>query len=693
MMLRGNSGGGRMVQQFGLIRASAEQQAAIAGLGLSALTATDASALLREAADIARRMLGIDICKVVALMPGGDELLLVAAAGLYDAQIGVAREPADDDSLIGYTLRSGGDVVVMEDLAREMRFRASARLARLGAISGMSTAIYEGDRPWGVLGAYMRRHRQFAESEVAFLRALANILSAFLTRMKMEADQAESERRHRHTVESLGGVPYVYDETDQRYVYVAPQVLPLTGYPAEYWLADPDRWIEPVHPDDRAMMATRYQALVDAGQPFEIEYRMICADGRIIWVKHFVRMEIAENGHTLLYGFAFDNTEGKEREHQLVQAQKMEALGKLTGGVAHDFNNLLAIIIGTAELLRGRDDMSAAAHELRNIESAAERGAQLAHQLLTFGRRQALNPAPIDVDGLIEDMMPLLKSTVGDSIGIKFRKGKRIGYVLTDRTQLENALLNLVINARDAMPRGGKVIVKTAEQAIEAESYRPDDQIEPGSYVVVSIGDSGPGMTPEIRARALDPFFTTKAKGKGSGLGLSVIYGFAKQTGGHLAIDSTPDHGTTVRLYLPRTEFAPAIPDIRRHVPDTGARRILVVEDEPGVRQIILAMLEKLGHTVCVAADAQMALEVLDEDPAFDLVLTDIVMPGGISGWDLAQEVRERWPQIRVVLSTGYSEDVVARDSRPGQSLRVIAKPYRKGELARTLREEFAAAE
>jgi PAS domain S-box-containing protein len=682
----------RMTEQVGLVRASAEQQAAIADIGLSALTATDVAALLDDAAGIAMRMLGTDFCTLLAVLPGGAELQLVAAAGRRGTEIG-AIETAVDDSLIGYTLRSGGDVVIVEDLAREMRFHASASLARLGVVSGIATAIYEGDRPWGMLGAYLRRRRQFTESEIAFLRALANILSAFLTRMKMEADQAESERRYRHLAECIGGVPYVYDETDQRYLYVAPQVLTLTGYPADNWLADPDWWIEPVHPDDRALLLTRFQALVDARQPFEFEYRMFCADRRTIWVKQFVRMEVAENGHTLLYGFAVDNSEGKEREHHAIQAQKMEALGKLTGGVAHDFNNLLAIIIGTAELLRGREDMSAVANELLNIESAAQRGAQLAHQLLTFGRRQALNPTPIEIDRLIDDMLPLLQSTVGDSIRIKLRKGRKVGHALTDRTQLENALLNLVINARDAMPRGGKVVVETAERSIEPGEINPDDPVGAGTYIVVSISDGGTGMTPEIRARAFDPFFTTKAKGQGSGLGLSVIYGFAKQTGGHLAIDSAPNSGTVVRLYLPKTEIAaPTAMAVRRIKDAASPRRILVVEDEPGVRQIIVAMLEQMGHRVCVAADGQMAIEVLDEDPAFDLVLTDMAMPGGISGWDLAQAVREYWPSIRVVLSTGYSEDIIERDAAADRQLRVIAKPYRQAELARMLSEEFAAA-
>jgi nitrogen-specific signal transduction histidine kinase len=395
----------------------------------------------------------------------------------------------------------------------------------------------------------------------------------------------------------------------------------------------------------------------------------------------------------MLYGMAIDITEAKEREQQLLEAQKLQAVGQLTGGVAHDFNNLLAIIIGTCELLSEQAAGNPALQKtVLQISTAADRGAALTQRLLAFSRKQALKPDIVDLNGLVRNMEPLLGRTLGETIKVRTRLAPDLGVTLSDPGQLENVLVNLALNARDAMPDGGDVVIETRNASFNAHDDAWDNELPPGYYVMLAVSDSGVGMTPEVKARAFEPFFTTKSAGRGSGLGLSTVYGFIKQSGGNITIYSEPGHGTTVRVYLPRVEPSETetTVDVAADAPGCN-ETVLVVEDDPAVRNVVAGMVESLGYQVLEAESGAEALALLESGEAVNLVLSDVVMPGQIDGWKLAQSVWERWPATRVLLTTGYSDNVLVRHATLDKRTQVISKPYRRSELSQKIREVLDA--
>ena len=400
-----------------------------------------------------------------------------------------------------------------------------------------------------------------------------------------------------------------------------------------------------------------------------------------------------QQGQSVFVGIIHDLTERKHTEEQLVQAQKMETVGQLSGGIAHDFNNLLTIIIGNSETLseklRARPDLK----QLADMALAAgERGAELTQRLLAFSRRQVLQPVAIDCRDLIDQMLGLLRRTLRDDISIHVSHGEGLPPALADPSQLESAILNLALNAQDAMSDGGQLTISTADAVLD-ERYRDSHpEVLPGEYVMVSVTDDGMGMSADVLERVFEPFFTTKEVGKGSGLGLSMVYGFVKQSNGHVAIYSEPRLGTAVRLYLPTARQDGQKPKKAfsgdDHVESPGGTEIvLVVEDDNFVRGYAVACLESLGYRVITAADGKSALAKLRNGDKLDILFTDIVMPGGISGLDLMEEARKLRPGLRVLLTSGYPLETLAARGKLTVSATILNKPYRKAELARRLRE------
>jgi two-component system, NtrC family, sensor kinase len=372
----------------------------------------------------------------------------------------------------------------------------------------------------------------------------------------------------------------------------------------------------------------------------------------------------------------------EELEASLYQAQKMEAVGQLTGGVAHDFNNLLTAIMGGLDtmLLSG----VLAAPMRKHVEAAmraAERGARLTQQLLAFSRQQMLHPEVVDVNRLLREFETLMRRAVGESIEFVVALDRDIGACRVDPAQFQSAILNLVVNARDATPAGGRITLTTGDIGLAPDATRPDPEMAPGRYVVVSVGDTGSGMSEEVRAQAFNPFFTTKEVGKGSGLGLSQVYGFTKQSGGHVTIDSVVGRGTTVRLYMPAAaaqaerSAAPAAP---RSAAAASAATVLIVEDDEAVRETAREALASLGYRTPVASDAAGALAILRRGEPVDLLFSDVVMPGGMSGVELAREARRLRGDVKVLLTTGYA----AAEGRRDDGFAVLGKPYRQSELA-----------
>lgn len=391
-----------------------------------------------------------------------------------------------------------------------------------------------------------------------------------------------------------------------------------------------------------------------------------------------------------------DITERTRLEEQLRHAQRMEAMGQLTGGLAHDFNNLLGVIIGNLDAIRARNVPSAAEFADNALE-AAERGANLIRQLLAFARKQPLRPEHINVQDRLPMTVRLLQSTLGTKVTIAQRIDPATQPIVADVSQLEAAILNLAVNARDAMKDPGTIVIECGNVEVDESYAGANPGLSPGSYVLISVSDNGSGMTPEVAAKVFDPFFTTKGSA-GTGLGLSQVFGFAKQSGGNVKIYTELGVGTTVRLYLPVAPHAPSTAAADCEPADGGASlrgtgRILLVEDNDGMREIATAQLRALGYDVTVAANATAALEVLRSPARVDLLLTDIVMPGDIDGRDLALQARELRPALKVLFTSGFTEAAIVASIQRDFGGAMLSKPYRQSELARRLRDILVEAE
>jgi signal transduction histidine kinase/CheY-like chemotaxis protein len=369
----------------------------------------------------------------------------------------------------------------------------------------------------------------------------------------------------------------------------------------------------------------------------------------------------------------------------LVQAQKMEALGQLSGGIAHDYNNLLHVIRNAVEILerRLRAGDPEADRLLEMIRRNADRAATLTQRLLAFSRRQPLEVKAVDPNRLVAGMTELVRSALGEGIEMETVLAAGIWPMLADANQLEAAILNLAVNARDAMPEGGKLTVETANMFLDDAYAALNSEVQPGQYVLLAVSDTGTGMSPEVAARALDPFFTTKEVGKGTGLGLSQVYGFIKQSGGHLKLYSEPGAGTTVKLYLPRAPAAHA-EETPRAAPALagGNHSILVVEDEEDVRAFTVEVLRDLGYRVLAAEDGPSALRVLEQEPAVSLLFTDVGLPNGMNGRQLAEEAQRRCPRLKVLFTTGYARNAIVHHGHLDPGVELIVKPFTPAKLA-----------
>jgi PAS domain S-box-containing protein len=409
--------------------------------------------------------------------------------------------------------------------------------------------------------------------------------------------------------------------------------------------------------------------------------------------------EAKQDGASIYVGVIHDVSERKRTAEQLIQAQKMEAVGQLSGGIAHDFNNLLTVIVGNAEYLAERLKVRPDLQKLAEaIVAAGERGAELTQRLLAFSRRQTLIPAEIDCNHLVASMQQLLRRTLREDIEIETFLDPELANAVADPAQLESAILNLALNAQDAMPGGGCLSISTTNAALD-ESYRDmHPEVTPGRYIMLAVTDDGEGMLPEVLARVFEPFFTTKEVGKGSGLGLSMVYGFVKQSAGHVTIYSEPGLGTTVRIYLPASVDKPDAPTLSspRHAEadalPMGIETILVVEDDPFVRAYAVRTLDGLGYHVVAAVNGPEALSRLHGDERIDLLFTDVVMPGGMNGWELAEQARALRPSLKILLTSGYALETLLARGRLRSDMAFLNKPYRKAELAQRLRETLEAS-
>lgn len=468
-------------------------------------------------------------------------------------------------------------------------------------------------------------------------------------------------------------------------------VTTILGYDPARVPHRPGAWVEFVHDDDRERVSSGLTATLDGSRShWSDEYRFRHADGHWLTISdHCVVIRDDAGRAVRLIGCMVDVTERRLLEDRVRQADKMDAVGQLTGGLAHDFNNLLTIILGNADLLADAlDDQPRLRNMAEMTLSAAERGAELTSRLLAFARRQPLAPKVTDVNELIGNMDGLLRRTLGEHIDITHAPGSGLWATDVDPRQLEVALLNLAINSRDAMPDGGELGFATENKVLDQSNSGSQEDVPPGDYVVISVSDNGTGMTREIVRRAFEPFFTTKPVGKGNGLGLSMVFGFVNQSGGHIRIQSEPGKGTTVRIYLPRAATAGCEPSKAGQSLTVvgGSEQILVVEDDRQVRDHLVSLLRELGYRVTAAPAGREALEILRQTGSIELLFTDVIMPGGMNGKQLADAALALRPDLKVLFTSGYTEKGIVHNGRLDSGVQLLSKPYRRQELASKLR-------
>ncbi len=473
-------------------------------------------------------------------------------------------------------------------------------------------------------------------------------------------------------------------DTAGNFVQVSPSSMTILGYEPLEMIGHSA--VEFIHPDDLESTREEMRSARRGRHMRNFETRYIGKDGQVVTLSWMGAWSEPVRRHFFV---GRDLTEKRAAEAQLRQAQKMEAVGQLTGGIAHDFNNILTVITGTIEILADavadRPELAAIA---KLIDEAAGRGADLTKHLLAFARRQPLQPREVDVNALILETAKLLRPTLGEQIEINPLLAKDASTALVDPSQLSTAILNLSLNARDAMPDGGKLVLETANVHLDEAYANLHSEVTPGHYVMIAVSDTGSGIPAANLEKVFDPFFTTKEVGKGTGLGLSMVFGFVKQSNGHIKIYSEEGHGTTVKIYLPRaTGLDQSASELLASTQIEGGNEVvLVVEDDALVRKYVIAQVQSLGYTTLEASNAVEALKAIDNNPTIDLLFTDVIMPGSMNGRQLVDEALKRRPALKTLYTSGYTENAIVHHGRLDSGVLLLAKPYRKLDLARMIR-------
>jgi PAS domain S-box-containing protein len=499
------------------------------------------------------------------------------------------------------------------------------------------------------------------------------------------------EERYRGLVQSVSAVVWRADPSTLRFTFVSDQAQALLGYPVAAWTEEPDFWVNHLHPQDREGAVTLCREAIAAGRSHEFRYRMVSASGADVWVSDSVRVISDPRGGTEVVGVMMDISEQMRLEDERRQSMKMEAVGLLAGGIAHDFNNLLGVITGYSELVQRSLEPGHRAHpRVNEILKAAERAAILTRQLLAFSRRQVVQPKVLDLKEVVHSLEPVLKRILGEGVKLVTWFAPDDVIVNADPGQLEQIVMNLAINARDAMPRGGRLTLHTARARLDEAYVRSHPGARAGAYALLEVSDEGTGMDPATLAHIFEPFFTTKEVGRGTGLGLATVYGIVKQNGGHIDVESTAGTGSTFKVYLPEAEgIAPEAVAHAVAVPATalgGAETILLLEDEDGLRAIAREILEEAGYRILEARNVGEGVALASQPAAsIDAVLSDVVMPGA-SGPQGVALIRAIHPGVRVLYMSGYP-DLDHRDGALGLDDQMIEKPFTADSLLRRMRE------
>jgi signal transduction histidine kinase/CheY-like chemotaxis protein len=643
------------------------QQTVVSALGQFALVSNDFNALLNQASILVAQTLEVEYSCVLELTR--DNLLrLCAGVGWKNGMIGKATFPADAKNQPGFTL-TAGEPVVVEDLKTETRFGGALFLTSHGVVSGVTVAISEQGQAFGVLGAHTTHRRKFTEDEVHFLLAVATVLAMAVARKR-----AEAELERLALFAQLNPNPAMELSQDGSLTYFNQAAADLAVSVG----VDGPHGILPSN------IPSIVQTCLSSNQS-RVNLETKVGGRTLSWLFHPVRTS------QVVHAYAEDITDRLNLEAQLRQSQKMESVGQLAAGVAHDFNNMLTIIQGHSGMLLAK---SGQRQELLDsaqaIYFAAERAANLTRQLLMFSRKNVMQPKPVDLREIVLHMTKMLERLLGETIALEFQPPPEIPLILADSGMIEQIIMNLAVNARDAMPEGGKLAISTSHMEINEPYVQSNPEARTGSFVCLTVTDTGCGMDEDTMTRIFEPFFTTKEVGKGTGLGLATVYGITKQHDGWVDVASQPGTGTTFSVFFPAhsqpVEAKPSTSTPDAEVPG-GNETILIVEDEPVLRDMAHVILHDCGYRILEASSGREALLVWDRHQgAIDLVLTDVVMPEGISGMDLAQRLLATKPKLKIVFASGYSMDnldtAFVRNGRAG----FLQKPYTHVTLARAVR-------
>ncbi|MBB3227961.1 PAS domain S-box-containing protein [Luteibacter sp. Sphag1AF] len=596
-----------------------------------------------------------------------------------------------------------GTTVVCANAYEDARTAATADALRaISAVSFVNMPVTEHGGFVALLYLNHEHARRWLPEEIALMREFANRTRVAVERRRAEQElqalasslelQVEERTAERDRMWRLSSDIMVVADVRTHLLAVSPAWTAILGWTEKETIGR--SYLDFVHPEDmpRTEVETDHLAGGDATLRFENRYR--CVDGSY---RHLSWRAVPSDG--IIHAVARDVTADRERQdallnaqEQLRQAQKMESIGKLTGGVAHDFNNLLQVISGNLQLLAS--DIAGnerAERRVANAMAGVTRGSKLASQLLAFGRRQPLAPKVVNIGRFVREIDDLLRRALGEAVEVETVIAGGLWNTLVDPTNVENALLNLTINARDAMEGRGRLTIEAGNALLDESYAQAHGDVRAGQYVMLAVSDTGSGIPADIIDRVFDPFFTTKPEGRGTGLGLSMVYGFVKQSGGHIKIYSEPGQGTTVKLYLPRSTQS----EDRQVALDEGEVRggdetILVAEDDDAVRDIVVGLLTELGYRVLKSRDAQSALSIIESGMAIDVLFTDVVMPGPLKSPELARKAVERIPDLCVLFTSGYTENSIVHGGRLDEGIDLLSKPYSREALARKIRSVLA---
>jgi hypothetical protein len=676
------------------------EQAAVADLGLLALRGEPLGSLMQKSAEAVYEALSAHCAGVWELDPRGGVMTLRLGAGCGDEPAIHPTVPCDKSSLCGYVLISD-DAIVSAEASAETRFSLPQVLVDRGVVSSAAVTIRGPAIPYGILTVHDSSVRAFSEQDISFLRAVANILGIAIERTRMVDELAETKDFLEHLVRS-SPVGIVTGIANGMVIdYVSPNVERLLGAAPP----DPPRttewFMERTHPEERELLGSLLERANQAREPtVKLTTRLRHESGDYRFFEVVMHFSYGAQKHPATFlGYFVDITEmvQAERDRQLLEdelhdSRRLEAVGALAGGVAHDFNNRLAVMLTFTELaLHDLESANPVREHILEIKIAAERAALLTRQLLVFARRQLVSPRPLDVGDVIASMQTMLGRTLGEHIELEVEAAPGLWPAIADPSQIEQIVLDLSINARDAMPTSGRLTIDSSNVVLDEDYVSRHPEASAGPHVRVRFADTGTGMTSEIAARAVEPFFTTKPVGYGTGLGLAAVYGIVKQAGGHLMLLTAPDMGTTVELFFPatrardwgRTDAGPVAVVAGR------GETILVTEDEEQVRKAVCAALAGNGYEVLQASRGEEALAIGRDHPGpIDLLLTDVVMPV-MSGRALAEKFRTVRPKIGVLLMSGYPDQAGASE---WSNERLIEKPFSMQVLLHRVREALSAS-